>query len=645
MYQALYRKWRPRTFDDVVGQEHITDTLKRQVTTGRLSHAYLFIGTRGTGKTTCARILARAVNCENPRDGSPCNECAVCRGIETGGILDVVELDAASNNRVDDVRALQDEAIYSPAAAKKRVYIIDEVHMLSTAAFNALLKILEEPPEHLMFILCTTELHKVLPTIVSRCQRHSFKRIEPDAIAGRLLYVAGEEGINLTPDAAALLARFADGGLRDALSLLDQCSGSEHVDVNAVHGALGLAGSRRIAELLEAVCDRAPERALTLFDRMWKDGKDPAGILDELGDLMRDVLLMLVAPGSCAALLSGVHEEAVLRRFAARLSGSDIMDGMAAIRAADLSGENPRRAAEMCLVSLCVPDTGDSLSALKSRVSRLEAAVRDGLPAAPASKPKRTAERKPDAAPKPRPEPEPKPERKPGAASKSEPEPEPEPKPETIPASRPEPASVPEPERVPAPASAPESPDDVPWYTDDDAPPPDDDYMPPPPPEHTFEPEPDPEYDIDPEYEPEPEPKTEPEHEPVPEPDIEPEPAPAPAPKPAQTEGGEDVWPTLVKRLHGQMDLGTYSMITTATQSNGVYADGVMTVYLATPIAKLMLDTPEMQGLFRRELCAITGEDARVVFTDEEMPVKAETPTPDMEKLEALRRFDNVIFE
>ena len=211
MYQALYRKWRPKTFDEVAGQSHITDTLKTQVASGRLSHAYLFTGTRGTGKTTCAKILARAVNCEHPVDGNPCNQCPACRGILDGSILDVLELDAASNNGVDQVRALRDEAVYAPAAVKKRVYIIDEVHMLTIPAFNALLKILEEPPEHLMFILATTELHKVPATVLSRCQRFSFKRILPSDLVGRLNYVAQQEGIDLTGDGAALLARLAQG--------------------------------------------------------------------------------------------------------------------------------------------------------------------------------------------------------------------------------------------------------------------------------------------------------------------------------------------------------------------------------------------------------------------------------------------------
>lgn len=222
MYQALYRKWRPKTFADVVGQEHITQTLRRQAAQGRLSHAYLFTGTRGTGKTTCAKILAKAVNCQNPSDGDPCGQCPACLGIDNGSLLDVMELDAASNNGVDHVRALRDEAIYSPASVKYRVYIIDEVHMLSVAAFNALLKILEEPPAHLIFILATTELHKVPATILSRCQRFAFKRIMPQDIAQRLLYVSARENIALSPDAAETLARLADGALRDALSLLDQ---------------------------------------------------------------------------------------------------------------------------------------------------------------------------------------------------------------------------------------------------------------------------------------------------------------------------------------------------------------------------------------------------------------------------------------
>lgn len=224
MYQALYRKYRPQTFDEVVGQAGVTQTLKAQLQTGRLSHAYLFTGSRGTGKTSCAKILAKAVNCLNPQDGNPCNVCTACRSIDAGSCMDVLEIDAASNNGVDNVRDLRDDAIYTPSEVKRRVYIIDEVHMLSISAFNALLKIIEEPPEHLIFILATTELHKVPATILSRCQRFSFRRIAPEDMATRLQYVASQEQIMLEPQAAMILARMADGALRDGVSLLDQCA-------------------------------------------------------------------------------------------------------------------------------------------------------------------------------------------------------------------------------------------------------------------------------------------------------------------------------------------------------------------------------------------------------------------------------------
>ncbi len=573
MYQALYRKWRPRTFEDVVGQEHITATLQKQVQTGRLSHAYLFIGTRGTGKTTCAKILARAVNCENPINGSPCNQCASCRGIESGGILDVVELDAASNNKVDDVRALQDEAIFSPASVKKRVYIVDEVHMLSTAAFNALLKILEEPPEHLMFILCTTELHKVLPTIVSRCQRHSFKRIEPDAIAARLGYVAEQEGINLSAEAAAMLARMADGGMRDALSLLDQCAAQDTIDADSVLSSMGLAGSRRTAELLDSVATGSPDRALAQFDALWKDGKDPAGILDELAALMRDVLLLQVAPKGSDALLSGSYDKDTLQRFAAKFSGSRLMDGISAIHGADLSGANPRRAAEMCLVRLCVPETGDSLSALRNRLSRLESALQSGAfqPAAPSPAPA--------------------------------------------------PAEAPPPQKD-EPAPPPQA--DIPWFTDADAPPESGSFVPP--------------------YEPAPEPAPAPV--PIPEPAPIPEPKPVKAPETtpavAPSFAGGDVWETLVKRLNGLLDMGSYAMISTASQTSGELVGDTMTVYLSTPIAMIMLNTPQTVALFQQELQGITGRPIRVVFTDQPKPAAS---APDFSKLDALSRFSNVKFE
>ena len=378
MYQALYRKWRPRTFDDVVGQEHVTDTLKNQINSGRLSHAYLFIGTRGTGKTSCAKILAKAVNCEHPENGNPCNKCRSCLGIDDGSIMDVVELDAASNNGVDNVRALRDEAIYSPAIVKKRVYIIDEVHMLSTSAFNALLKILEEPPEHLLFILATTELHKVPATILSRCQRHSFKRIEPASLAKRISYVADQENMKIEPNAAELLARLADGSLRDGLSLLDQCSGFETITAENVLSAMGLAGNLRIAELLETISKGDTGKAISIFGGLWSDGKAPATLLSELGSLMRDILMTKVAPKGGSELLSGAFDRETLNRFAKSMTAEELICGIDSVQAHIGSlrdGRDPKTTAELCIIGLCEPKLGDSIDTLKKRIAKLEELV------------------------------------------------------------------------------------------------------------------------------------------------------------------------------------------------------------------------------------------------------------------------------
>ncbi|WP_294549845.1 DNA polymerase III subunit gamma/tau [uncultured Pseudoflavonifractor sp.] len=382
MYQALYRKWRPKTFDDVVGQSHITDTLKRQVATGRLSHAYLFTGTRGTGKTTCAKILARAVNCEHPVDGNPCNQCASCLGIENGSILDVLELDAASNNGVDQVRALRDEAVYTPAAVRKRVYIVDEVHMLSTAAFNALLKILEEPPEHLMFILATTELHKVPATIKSRCQQFAFKRILPGDIARRLNYVAEQEGINLTAEGAALLARLADGGLRDALSLLDQCvNPSGTIGEAEVLSALGLAGNLETAALMEQIARGETAGALETMARLYGAGKDVGSLLNELSALARDLLIRKTAPQSGAALLTGGYDEATLRGLDQLFTPARLAQVLTQLQAtsADLSRSGNRRTdAELCLIRLCDETLDPSPAGLNARLTRLEEQLAGG---------------------------------------------------------------------------------------------------------------------------------------------------------------------------------------------------------------------------------------------------------------------------
>ncbi|MCD8125982.1 MAG: DNA polymerase III subunit gamma/tau [Clostridiales bacterium] len=398
MYQALYRKWRPKLFDDVVGQSHITETLKRQVAAGRTSHAYLFTGTRGTGKTTCAKILAKAVNCEHPIDGNPCGKCPACRGIEDGSILDVVELDAASNNGVDQVRALREEAVFAPAAVKKRVYIVDEVHMLSVAAFNALLKILEEPPEHLMFILATTELHKVPATILSRCQRFSFKRIQAADIAGRLNYVSRCEGIDLTEDAAALLARLADGGLRDALSLLDQCTvAGGWVDKALVLDTLGLAGNLQTAHIMNDIRRGDTAAALSALAELYANGKDVSAVLDELAQLCRDLLIRKTAPQG-ADLMAGGYDEATLKALEGGFTAQRLLYLLSLLQdtLSNLKNSANRRTnAELCLIRMCDTRLEDSPAALSARIARLEAAVAAGgvaappvsVPAKPASEP------------------------------------------------------------------------------------------------------------------------------------------------------------------------------------------------------------------------------------------------------------------
>nr|WP_325205573.1 DNA polymerase III subunit gamma/tau [uncultured Oscillibacter sp.] len=401
MYQALYRKWRPKAFADVIGQEHITETLRRQVSEGRTSHAYLFTGTRGTGKTTCAKILAKAVNCEAPREGDPCGKCPSCVGIDSGGFLDVLELDAASNNGVDQVRALRDEAVYSPANVRKRVYIVDEVHMLSTAAFNALLKILEEPPEHLMFILATTELHKVPATILSRCQRFSFRRIRPEDVARRLRYVAEQEAIDLRPDGAEILSRLADGALRDGLSLLDQCAAAGGtIDAAAVLDVLGLAGNLQTARLMELILSRDAQGALLLLDELYKGGKDLGAVLSELSTLTRDLLLQKTAPKGGAALLSGGFDAAALERLGQGVPAGRFLHLAATLQRASAelyASVNRRLDTELCLLRLCDESLSGDLTALEARIRRLE----DNQSA------RAELARRPAAAPPPKPSPAP----------------------------------------------------------------------------------------------------------------------------------------------------------------------------------------------------------------------------------------------
>ncbi len=383
MYQALYRKWRPKTFSQVVGQDHITGTLQRQVAEGRTAHAYLFTGTRGTGKTTCARILAKAVNCLHPEDGAPCNQCEACRGIDSGSLLDVTELDAASNSRVDDIRELLSESVYTPTVLKKRVYIIDEVHMLSTQAFNALLKTIEEPPEHLMFILATTELHKVPATILSRCQRFNFKRILPRDMEKHLLHIAGAENIPLAPDGAEILARMANGALRDALSLLDQCRVAQgRLDSRTVLDILGLAGSVQTVELMDCILRRDAAGALTRLDELYRGGKDVAAMLGELGDLARDMTILKAAPDGAAALLTGIYDTKTLKS----LSGGQPMrrflyltETIQACCTGLGDSFQPRTDAELCLLRLCDEGLSGDLTALSQRIDRLEDQISNGI--------------------------------------------------------------------------------------------------------------------------------------------------------------------------------------------------------------------------------------------------------------------------
>ncbi len=383
MYQALYRKYRPQTFDDVSGQMAVTQTLKTQLMKDQLSHAYLFTGSRGTGKTSCAKILAKAVNCENPQDGNPCNCCRSCRAIDAGSCMDVLEIDAASNNGVDNVRDLRDDAIYSPAQVKKRVYIIDEVHMLSIAAFNALLKIIEEPPEHLLFILATTELHKVPATILSRCQRFSFRRISQEDIAARLQYVAYQENIDLDDSAARVLARMADGGMRDALSLLDQCASATAGELSAerVYACLGIAGERKAAELLGYITAKNTKDALTLFNQLYADGKEVAALLDELICLCRDILVLKTANSAGLTMLSGVASDQETMQMTATLSTGELVRMMNLLQqtVAGFTRSSSRRMdAELCIVNLCQPELSLDAKSMNARITKLEEQLKTG---------------------------------------------------------------------------------------------------------------------------------------------------------------------------------------------------------------------------------------------------------------------------
>lgn len=558
MYQALYRKWRPKTFADVVGQEHITETLQRQVAEGRLSHAYLFTGTRGTGKTTCAKILARAVNCEHPENGNPCNRCPSCLGIESGRLLDVVELDAASNNGVDSVRALRDEAIYSPAQVKKRVYIVDEVHMLSTPAFNALLKILEEPPEHLMFILATTELHKVPATILSRCQRFAFRRILPQDIVSRLNYIAGQEHIDLKEDGAALLARLSDGALRDALSLLDQCAAvGGAIDAPAVLDALGLAGNVQTAQLMELILSRDTRGALALLGKLYDGGKDVGAVLGELSTLARELLIRATAGEGGESLLSGAYDAATLASLCGKGTSARFIQLCTILQetAAQLQfSVNRRTDAELCILKLCDETLSGDLAALNARIARLEEQIAAGV---------QFAARNPASAPAP-------------ATA---------------------PAKVSAPQAAPVPKAAPDAPqapaeESPPW----DEPPLPDDYDAPPPYGEPVAPAPK-----------------------AIAPKITAGAAPAPQEQPAAegSAGDDDTFYQLMESYKNRLTPDKRAFIGTA---QGEVKDGLLTVYCTTEVQKAMLDQQVVIDVLQEVTSHAVGQEIRVRFLVGERP-------------------------
>lgn len=376
-YMALYRKWRPMTFDEVVGQEQISETLKNSIKTGRIAHAYLFCGTRGTGKTTSAKIFARAVNCENPQDGNPCNECPTCRGILNGSILDVYEMDAASNSGVNNIREIRDEVIYSPSDCRYKVYIIDEAHMLTQEAFNALLKTLEEPPGHVIFILATTEPESIIPTVLSRCQRFDFRRISPDTISARIEKIAGKEGISLSPDASELIATLADGSMRDGLSILEQCSATkpEGLKVADVLEITGSVDNDSLFEAAEAIAENSAEKAIKVINDILNMGKEVISLFEELIAHFR-ALMLCKAGGDTAALLERTAEAA--KKYEAQAEKFSVDRIMYSIT---VLGENlllakklptPRTAAEMAVVKLCSPEYSSEVQALSARIAALE---------------------------------------------------------------------------------------------------------------------------------------------------------------------------------------------------------------------------------------------------------------------------------
>ena len=384
MHQALYRKWRPRDFDEVSGQDHITSILKYECATGKFSHAYLFCGSRGTGKTSCAKILAKAVNCEHPTAAGPCGTCAACRAIDAGSATDVLEMDAASNNGVDDIRDIRDEVIYTPSELKYRVYIIDEVHMLSTSAFNALLKTLEEPPEHVVFILATTELQKLPATIISRCQRFDFRRISTADLCARLHHIAQAESIDLDDEAARLIARQAQGGMRDAVSLLELCAGSRlPVTPDLVTRTIGTTGREGTARVVNAIAARDFDTLFDIVDDMVASSRDLAVFWQELIGYYRDMLVAKTTRDPARYLDLTDSEHAALTAAANRMTRETMLYHIGlledALFAMQKSYAVKRTVAEITLVRLCDPALDSSTEAILARLSRVEEGLLTGI--------------------------------------------------------------------------------------------------------------------------------------------------------------------------------------------------------------------------------------------------------------------------
>lgn len=403
MYRVLYRKWRPKQLSDVIGQPHVTKTLQNELLSERISHAYLFTGSRGTGKTTCAKILAKAINCINLRNAEPCNECKICKGIDDGSVMDIVEIDAASNNGVENIRNLREEASFTPSISKYRVYIIDEVHMLSVGAFNALLKTLEEPPQHVVFILATTEIYKLPLTILSRCQRFDFHRISPRNIANRLVYVANQEGVCLEESAAFLIAKISDGAMRDALSLLDQCIGKVNqntnlisskgldieqemltltkdakfvtIDSNIVNETAGLSGSKYVFELLQAILNKDSSECLKIIDSLYNKSKDIIRLCEELIEHFRSLMLIKTTKFNRDLMFVDDNEYEELKSLADNLLLENIIyiiDTLQETVSIMYKGVNKRIELEMAIIKLCTPSLNSSMVSIVERLSSLE---------------------------------------------------------------------------------------------------------------------------------------------------------------------------------------------------------------------------------------------------------------------------------